>query len=438
MESIKVALLGFGTIGSGVARLLLEEPDRLARHSRRRVELAYVVDKDLTRPRNVSLPKGLLSDNLDRALDDPAVKVVIELIGGTGVARSVVLRALESGKDVVTANKALLATHGAELFECARRSGRTIAFEAAVAGGIPVIAAIGQSLSANRIESVRGILNGTCNFILTQMERLGLEYANVLAEAQRLGYAEADPTMDVDGSDTTQKLAILAQLAFGAAVDWKSISRTGIDALGRADIRCAERLGYAIRLVASGQLGPDGLELCVAPTLVAKGAPLAGVEGAFNAVEVVGDAVGPVFFRGLGAGQNPTASAVVADLIDTVAGRTAITFAAQNLWSREAGRAVAIRDAKELVGRFYLRAAVRKGKDVVGQIIDLLQQSKIPGPGKDWSDAVAQHDDPENAGLAHVVVTTGAATEGTVAAVVEAIQKMPFVAGPIVRCRVAD
>ena len=268
MQIAKVAIVGLGTIGSGTAKLLLESADRVSRHAGRRVELVQIVDKDLTRPRNVTIPPHLLTNDLSKVLDNPEIQVAVELVGGLEPARTIVLKLLETGKDVVTANKALLAEHGTELFTRARQLGRSIAFEAAVAGGIPIIAAIRQCLSANQIESIHAILNGTSNFILTQMEEQGTDYADSVAEAQRLGYAEADPAMDVDGSDAAQKLAILAHLAFGARVNWREIPRTGIDVVQVADIRTAKELGYSIKLLAVAELVPDGLELHVSPTLV--------------------------------------------------------------------------------------------------------------------------------------------------------------------------
>jgi homoserine dehydrogenase len=228
MDTAKVAIIGFGTIGSGVARLLLEHRDRIARQAGKNVELVHVVDSDLKRPRNFALPPGMLTTDLDQVTGDPEIVAAVELVGGLEPARTIVLKLLESGKDVVTANKALLAEHGLELFERARKLGRTIAFEAAVAGGIPIIAAISECLVANQIESIHAILNGTSNFILSQMEENNTDYASAVAEAQQRGYAEANPAMDVNGSDAAQKLAILAHLAFGARVNWRNIPRTAL------------------------------------------------------------------------------------------------------------------------------------------------------------------------------------------------------------------
>ena len=377
MKTSKVAIVGFGTVGSGVARLLLEQGHRISRHAGQRLELVQIVDPDLTRSRNVALPPGLLTNDLFKVLNNAEVTAVVEVVGGLEPARTIVLKLLESGKDVVTANKALLAEHGPELFERARQLGRSIAFEAAVAGGIPIIAAISQSFSANQVQSLHAILNGTSNFILTQMEDQGSDYATAVGEAQEFGYAEANPAMDVDGSDAAQKLAILAHLAFGATINWRAIPRTGIDKVDQTDIRYAKELGYSIRLVAVAELVPEGLELHVSPTLVRQRSPLAQVRGAYNAVRVVGDAVGRVFFHGLGAGQMPTASAVVADLIDTVVGRTAITFHTLNLWSHQGETPVTIRDPDKVPGRFYLRFKVDDRPGVMAEIAGILGRHNI-------------------------------------------------------------
>jgi len=325
-EPVRVGVVGMGTVGSGVVRVLSQSADHIARQAGRPIVVEQVVVGDTGKPRGVPVPGNPISADLATVSDNPAISVAAMLVGGLEPARSITLELLRKGKDVVTANKALLAEHGPELFGVAREMGRSIAFEAAVAGGIPIVAAIAECLAANRIESIRGILNGTSNFILTRMEEDGSDYAEVLALAQAEGYAEADPAMDVDGTDATQKLAILAHLAFGVWVPWGQIPRVGLETIDQELLRFADELGYRIRVVADASRADRTLAMRVGPTLVRKGTPLAETRGAFNAVSVVGDAVGPMFFHGLGAGQMPTASAVVADIIDTVVGRAAITF----------------------------------------------------------------------------------------------------------------
>jgi len=350
-------------------------------------------------------------------------------------ARTNTLKLLESGKDIVTANKLLLAEHGPELFDRARELGRSIAFDASVAGGIPIITNIGQCFSANQIQSVRGILNGTTNFIVSQMEELGADYSAALKDAQRLGYAEADPTMDVSGGDAAQKLAILAHLAFGARVHWSEIPRVGIDKLDPADLHYASELGYRIKLIAVAQLHAKsaGLELHVTPTLVKIGTPLAEVRGAFNALQVVGDAVGPVFFHGLGAGQMPTASAVVADMIDTAAGRTGITFRTLNLWSQDEAR-VKLLDHRQLPGRYYLRFTVEDRPGVLAEIAGILGKHQISIA------SVIQHE-PSGDGEGRVVplvIMTQQAKEGAAQAAVADIDRLKCVRPASVRMRVLD
>ena len=281
---------------------------------------------------------------------------------------------LENGKDLVTANKALLAEHGPELFALARKQGRAIAFEAAVAGGIPIVAAISECLAANQIESIRGILNGTSNFILTRMEEDGIDYAEALALAQAKGFAEADPSMDVDGTDATQKLAILAHLAFGVWVPWKEIPMIGVDTLDIGLLQDAAALGYRIRLVAVATRTDGVLSMRVTPSLVRMGTPLAETRGAFNAVTIVGDAVGPMFFHGLGAGMMPTASAVVADIIDTVVGRAAITFRTTGVLSAESPDLTIGGDTQEC---HFLRVGVRDRPGVLASITGILGEHGI-------------------------------------------------------------
>jgi homoserine dehydrogenase len=431
MEKTKVAIIGLGTVGSGVARLLLDFGDRTGRHAGRVLWLEKAVVRDLKKPRDCDLPEGVLTDRLEDVVDNPEIEVVAQLIGGLEPARTIMLRLLESGKDVVTANKALLAEHGAEIFDRARELGRSVAFEASVAGGIPIIANIGQCLSANQILLLEGILNGTSNFILSKMHEGGATYKDVVAEAQRLGYAEADPAMDIDGSDAAQKLAILAHLAFGARVHWKDIPREGIDNLDVADVRYALELGYKIKLLAVAALRDDGLELHVSPALVKKGSPLAEVAGPFNAIRVVGDAVGDLFFYGPGAGQMPTASAVVADIIDTAVGRSKITFRTLELWSNRAVR-VKEADYAQSKGRFYIRVNVEDHPGVLSQITAALGSQQISIA------SVLQREAQEGSDIVPLVIMTHETTEGASAKACKKINDLECVRGKAVRMWARD
>jgi len=432
MNATKVGLVGLGTVGTGVARVLVEKQERMARHAGGPLVLAKAVVRDVHKPRSIELPPHVVVDDLRQITNDPEISVVAELMGGIEPARTIVLRLLESGKNVVTANKALLAEHGPELFDRARELGRSIAFEAAVCGGIPIITNIGQCLAGNQITSLRGILNGTSNFIVSMMEERGTEYAAAVADAQRRGYAEADPAMDVDGTDAAQKLAILAHLAFGARVQWDRIPRTGIDTLDATDLRYARELGYRIRLLAVAELN-GALELHVSPTLVRIGRPLAEVRQAFNAVSVLGDAVGPVFFHGLGAGQMPTASAVLSDLIDTAVGRTQITFRTLDLWSRREPR-VALSDHAEVRGRFYLRFTVHDHPGALGEIASILGHHQISISSVIQKEPTGDDDD----SLVPLVIMTHSAAEGAAAAAVAEIDRLPATRPPSIRMRVLD
>ena len=422
-----------GTVGAGVARLLLDHGDRTARHAGHILWLEQVVVSDTQKPRNVELPAGLLSSDLTRITKDPEIAIVALLVGGVEPARTIMLKLLESGKDVVTANKALLAEHGPEIFDRARELGRSIAFDACVAGGIPIITNISQCFSGNQVLSLRGILNGTTNFIVSQMEEHGASYAAALQEAQRLGFAEADPTMDVNGADAAQKLAILAHLAFGARVHWKEIPRVGIDALDAADLRYAKELGYRIKLIAAAKLHDTGLELHVSPTLVKIGTPLAEVRLAYNAISVVGDAVGPVFFHGLGAGQMPTASAVVADMIDMAVGRTQLTFRTLELWSQKEAR-VKLLDHSQLPGRYYLRFTVEDKPGVLAEIAGVLGRNGISIA------SVIQQEPNGEAGnrVVPLVIMSYQAREGAAQAAMNEIDRLQVVRPGSVRMRVLE
>jgi homoserine dehydrogenase len=430
-EPVRVGIVGLGTVGSGVVRLLVESADHITRHAGRPIVVERAVCRDVGKERGIRLAADRISTDIRTVSQDPSISVAVLLVGGLEPARSMMVELLESGKDVVTANKALLAEHGPELFALARRKGRSIAFEAAVAGGIPIVAAIGECLAANRIESIRGILNGTSNFILSKMEEDGADYGETLALAQRKGYAEADPAMDVDGTDATQKLAILAHLAFGVWVPWAEIPRTGIEGVDQGLIAHAAELGYRVRLVARATRTADGLAMRVAPALVKAGTPLAETRGAYNAVSIVGDAVGRMFFHGLGAGQMPTASAVVADIIDTVVGRAAITFRTTGVLDAE-GSAARL-DGGDLHERFFLRVAASDRPGVLSRITGILGEHRISIA------SMIQHEPSGSSGAAvPLVIMTHACGAAALAKAVAHIDASDVVAGTSVCLSVLD
>ena len=427
-NTVKVGLVGFGTIGGGVADILLNKKEEIRRRTGKSIELVKICDKDITSDRGIKIPDGILTDDLSEIVNSP-LDIVIELVGGLEPARTFVLNFLKAGKDVVTANKALIANHGPELFDEARRLGRTIAFEASVCGGIPILSSIASSLQANTIMSIDAICNGTSNFILSQMEGKGADYDDAVKEAQRLGYAEADPSMDVDGTDAVQKLTIMAQLALGVRTDWKSIPRTGINIVKALDIRFAGKLGKRIRLLATAKCVSGGVELKVSPTLVPETSPLAKVCDAFNAVQIIGDFVGPVFYQGLGAGRRPTASAVCSDVIDTALGRTRITFDALNLWG-EGRESVPVVEPSETTEKAYLRLKVQDHPGVLAKTTGILGQHGIS-----ISSLLQESDDATGADL---IILTHEAPSGRLAAAVEEIDNSSFVLQKTVKMSVRD
>jgi homoserine dehydrogenase len=348
-------------------------------------------------------------------------------------ARQAVLRALAAGKDVVTANKALLATHGPEVFDAARRHGRAIAFEASVAGGVPIIAALTQSLAANQILSLQGILNGTCNYILTSMTERGQSYEQALAEAQRLGYAEADPTLDVDGTDAAHKLAILAQIAFGLAAPLSAIERRGIVGVDPIDVRFAGELGYVIKLLAETYQQEDQVALHVSPVLLRRQRPLAQVRGAYNAISVVGDAVGDTLYYGQGAGQMPTASAVAADLIDLAIGRAQRTFQTLRLWTGN-GSSPKVRPVETVRSRFYLRLLVDDRPGVLSEVAGALARHDVSIA------SVIQHEVPDEleGQRVQLVIMAHTATVGSFRAACARLDRLGCIGGPSVHYPVED
>ncbi len=374
LQPLRVAIVGLGTVGSGVAKILLENSQHIARRSGREIDVVFAIVRDPTKPRGVTLPDGVLATSFE-LMESPEIDVVCELIGGTTTAGDVVRQALNAGKHVVTANKALLCEQGDELFQLAREKGKTICFEAAVAGGVPVIEGLSQSLAANQIQSIEAIVNGTSNFILTEMLDHQSSYEDAVARAQEKGYAEADPTMDVDGTDAAQKLTILAQLAFGTKASLNDFPRQGIDKLKLADLKYADELGYRVKLLAVAKRNGDFLELHTQPTLIHDNLPMAAIYDAYNMIEIEGDAVGKTWFSGMGAGQMPTASAVVSDLIDLAVGRAQQTFPLLDLWGQS--EPLRILPAEKIERRYYLRFHAIDQPGTISSIATILGNHEI-------------------------------------------------------------
>jgi homoserine dehydrogenase len=381
VRSVRLGLLGLGTVGGGVVKILDAQRDALEERAGCRLELAAIADLDTETPRAGIDLQGLVRRGLFKSVDDivrdPSIVVVVELIGGLEPARTFILKALAAGKHVVTANKALLAHHGPELYDEARRRGVTLAFEAAVAGGIPLIRAIRDGLVANRILSVFGIVNGTCNYILTKMTDEGLDFGMVLKEAQAHGYAEADPTFDIEGNDSAHKLQILITLAFRTFIDLKQIHTEGITGVTAQDIGYASELGYRIKLLAIAKAAASGVEARVHPTMIAAGSPLAAVAGVFNAVFIIGDAVGDLMFYGRGAGQMPTASAVWSDILE-IARRAAHDIRATGLELPAASaQPLLVQPMDDVRTSYYLRVMAQDRPGVLSRITGVLGKNDI-------------------------------------------------------------
>lgn len=379
MKEIKIGLLGFGTIGTGVAKLLTQNRALLEDKLGARLTLKRVVDLDITTDRGIILPQGVLTSNADELLDDPEISIVIELIGGYQPAKNFVLRAIENGKHIVTANKALLAVHGDEIYAAAARKGVEVLFEAAVGGGIPVLSAIKGNMAANNFTTVLGILNGTCNYILTKMTQEGADFALVLKKAQELGYAEADPTFDIEGVDTAHKLCILLSLCFGTSVDFNDIHTEGISSISAIDINFAREFGYKIKLLAIGKRDGERIEARVHPTMIPVHYPLADVDGAFNAIRLTGDFVGPVMLYGRGAGMEPTGSAVIGDVMEISRNLLAGIGRRSAPLGYLDGRIkkLAIKPIGEIVSKYYLRFTVVDMPGVLAKIAGALGRYSI-------------------------------------------------------------
>lgn len=379
MKEITIGLLGFGTIGAGVVKLLTKNSNLLEKKLGARLSLKRIADLDITTDRGVIVEPGVLTTNVDEVLCDPEISIVIELIGGYEPARSFVLRAIANGKHIITANKALLAVHGEEIYAAAAQKGVEILFEAAVGGGIPVLSAIKGNMAGNNFSTVLGILNGTCNYILSKMTQDGVDFAEVLQTAKELGYAEADPTFDVEGIDTAHKLCLLISLCFGTRVDLKDISTEGISSISAVDINFARDFGYKIKLLAIGKRDGERIEARVHPTMIPVNYPLADVNGVFNAIRLTGDFVGPVMFYGCGAGMEPTASAVIGDVVDIarniLAGISRRTAPLGYLDDRV--KKLTIKPMGEIVSKYYIRFSTADRPGVLAKISGALGASNI-------------------------------------------------------------
>lgn len=377
MKTFNVGLIGMGTVGTGVAKILLEKNSPLLEKLDCLPVLKGIADCNPDVKNKLNVPSDFFfTTDAKTLLDNPDIQVVVELIGGVHPAKEIITMALEKGKDVVTANKMLLALNGSELFSTARRHGKSISFEASVGGGIPIIAALRDGFIANRIESIFGIVNGTTNYILTKMTKENVKYSDALAEAQKLGYAEKDPTMDVEGIDSSHKLAILARIGFGVDFDYQNIYHEGISAVDLSDIGYAHELGYTLKLLAIAKKVGNKIELRVHPTLLPHEHPLSSVNGVYNAICIIGDAVGETMLYGKGAGQMPTASAVVADLVDVALGRAGITFKAMKTFSGQCER-VPIANMLQFKTRYYLRFSVVDKPGVLAKISGVLGKYEI-------------------------------------------------------------
>ncbi|MBD3892513.1 homoserine dehydrogenase [Hydrogenophaga sp.] len=435
MKPIQVGLLGIGTVGSGSFQVLQRNQEEIRRRAGRGIEITMVADLDSARARHIVGPQVQVVSDARAVIANPQIDIVIELIGGCGVAKALVLEAIAAGKHVVTANKALLAQHGDEIFAAASAKGVMVAFEAAVAGGIPIIKALREGLTANRIQWIAGIINGTTNFILSEMRDKGLDFDVVLKEAQRLGYAESDPSFDIEGVDAAHKLTLLSAIAFGIPVQFDRAYVEGITQLGAADIKYAGQLGYRIKLLGITKRQHNGVELRVHPCLVPAKRLIAHVEGAMNAVLVQGDAVGTTLYYGKGAGAEPTASAVIADLVDVTRLHTADP---QHRVPHLAFQPDALSDLpvlpmSEVITSYYLRLRVADQAGVLAQVTGLLANAGIS------IDAVLQRQADEVGGAAaastDVIILTHDTREGGMNAVLAQMQALPAVLEPITRIR---
>ena len=435
MKPIQVGLLGIGTVGSGTFEVLKRNQEEIQRRAGRPIQITMVADLDTARAQEIVGNAVKVVNDARQVIANPEIDIVVELIGGYGIAKQLVLEAIAAGKHVVTANKALLAVHGTEIFAAAHKKGVMVAFEAAVAGGIPIIKALREGLSANRIHWVAGIINGTTNFILSEMRDKGLAFGDVLKQAQALGYAEADPTFDIEGVDAAHKATIIAAIAFGVPVQFDKAYIEGITKLEAQDIRYAEQLGYRIKLLGISKRTADGIELRVHPCLVPAKRLIANVEGAMNAVMVQADAVGTTLYYGKGAGSEPTASAVIADLVDVTRLHTADPLnrvphlAFQPETFDQAMSNLPVMPMEQVVTSYYLRLRVADQAGVLAQITGIFAQAAIS------IDAVLQREAGEGENQTDLIILTHDCVEAKMNQALAQMQQLSTVLAPITRIR---
>jgi homoserine dehydrogenase len=434
MKPINVGLLGIGTVGGGTWTVLTRNQQEITRRAGRPIQITVVADKNMALARQVTGGAVRVTDDAFAVVADPEIDIVVELIGGYGVAKDLVLKAIENGKHVVTANKALLAVHGNEIFAAAQKKGVMVAFEAAVAGGIPIIKALREGLTANRIQWIAGIINGTTNFILSEMRDKGLPFDVVLKEAQRLGYAEADPTFDIEGIDAAHKLTIMSAIAFGIPMQFAKAHIEGISRLEAEDIKYAEQLGYRIKLLGITRRTSSGVELRVHPTLVPAKRLLANVEGAMNAVLVKGDAVGSTLYYGKGAGAEPTASAVIADLVDVTRMHTADPEhrVPHLAFQPDAVADIPVLPMSEVETSYYLRLRVEDKPGVLADITRILADQLMS------VDAMLQREPGEGEGETDIIILTHVCKEKAADAAIAKIEALPVVKRKVIRLRLEE
>lgn len=434
MKPINVGLLGIGTVGGGTYTVLTRNQEEIARRAGRPIAITKVADRNLELARQITQGQVEVTDDAFAIVADPSIDIVVELIGGYTVARELVLQAIANGKHVVTANKALIALHGNEIFAAAQKKGVIVAFEAAVAGGIPIIKAVREGLAANRIEWIAGIINGTTNFILSEMREKGLTFADVLKEAQRLGYAEADPTFDVEGIDAAHKLMILAGIGFGIPMQFDKAYVQGISTLDALDIRYAEELGYRVKLLGITKRSEQGVELRVHPTLIPEKRLIANVNGAMNAVLVKGDAVGPTLYYGAGAGAEPTASAVIADIVDVTRTHTADALQRVPHLAFQPDQLVdlPILPMAEISSAYYLRL---RALDKAGVLADV---TRILGDRDISIDAMIQKEPQEGEDQADIIILTHVTVEKNMDTAIAAIEGLPAIVGKVTRLHMEE